>query len=75
MTHYTDTESLRHTRFKWLTSRGSFHCVALGYDGYLLTNLTYGCRQPLSDKDFDNFYALLQQREARRHEICVAAIN
>jgi hypothetical protein len=70
MTHYT--ESLRHTE---LTAQGSFHCVTLGYEGYLLTNLTYGCRHPLSDEDFGNFYALLRQREARRHEICVAAIN
>jgi hypothetical protein len=70
MTHYI--ESLRHTK---LTSSGSFHCVTLGYEGYLLTNLTYGCRQPINDEDFGNFYALLRQREARRHEICVATIN
>jgi hypothetical protein len=67
MTHYT--ESLRHTE---LTASGSLHCVTLGYGGYLLMRMG---GQPLSDEDFGNFYALLRQREARRHEICVATIN
>jgi hypothetical protein len=67
MTHYT--ESLRHTE---LTARGSLHCVTLGYGGYILMRRD---SQPLSDEDFGNFYALLRQREARRHEICVATIN
>jgi hypothetical protein len=67
MTHYT--ESLRHTE---LTARGSLHCVTLGYGGYILMRRD---SQPLSDEDFGNFYALLRQREARRHEICVTTIN
>jgi hypothetical protein len=67
MTHYT--KSLRHTE---LTAWGSLHCVTLGYSGYLLMRMG---GQPLSDEDFGNFYALLRQREARRHEICVATIN
>jgi hypothetical protein len=67
MTHYT--ESLRHTE---LTAKGSLHCVTLGYGGYILMRRDI---QPLSDEDFGNFYALLRQREARRHEICVATIN
>jgi hypothetical protein len=66
MTHYA--ESLRHIE---LTAQGSFHCVRLGYEGYLLTSL----KVRLSDEDFGNFYALLRQREAHRHEICVATIN
>ena len=67
MTHYT--ASLRHTE---LTSCGSFHCVLLGYGGYLLMRAG---GQLFTEEDFGNFYALLRQREAHRHEICVATIN